>query len=331
MADTNMKITDASTITTMAGTDKMFVNSGGDLKQIELDKAVAASEPVKTLNSNLGNIICHNIPRNTPKDITSYYTDGSLWNRLNGSGGYQFLEDIFVGDYIKMSRAISAKNPDSTYQATGSQYVTIASINGLMGNGDTGVSYNHLVMVPGTGNGGTQHFGRSYMNSSHTTTGGYKSSYMNTTLLGDVVSSGSTASGATINQQLYAEFGSHLKTTRELVSNQINASGYGRLGSASGCSNGWEWISAQAILMSEIEVYGSVVFGSSGYDIGNANHQLELFTHSKSAINNRSAYYWLKDVASAARFCYCDDLGNSSCGSAGAGGYFVRPRFVIAA
>lgn len=56
MADTNMKITDASTITTMAGTDKMFVNSGGDLKQIELDKAVAASEPVKTLNSNLGNI-----------------------------------------------------------------------------------------------------------------------------------------------------------------------------------------------------------------------------------------------------------------------------------
>ena len=169
------------------------------------------------------------------------------------------------------------------------------------------------------------------MNSSHVTTGGYKSSYMNTTLLGDVVSSGSTVSGATINQQLYAEFGSHLKTTRELVSNQINASGYGRLGSASGCSNSWEWISAQAILMSEIEVYGSVVFGSSGYDIGNANHQLELFVHSKAAINNRSTYYWLKDVASAARFCYCDNNGYSNYGSAGDSRFYVRPRFVIAA
>lgn len=323
MADTNMKITDAATIASMAKTDKAFVNSGSDLKQIALSELVVAGDAITTLT--------HNIPRNTPKDITSYYTDGSLWNRLNGSGGYQFLEDIFVGDYIKMSRAISAKNPDPTNQAIGSQYVTIASINGLMGNGDTGVSYNHLVMVPGTGNGGTQHFGQSYMNSSHTTAGGYKSSYMNTTLLGDVASSGSTASGATINQQLYAEFGSHLKTTRELVSNQINASGYGRLGSASGCSNGWEWISAQAILMSEIEVYGSIVWSSSGYDTGNANHQLELFTHSKSAINNRSAYYWLKDVASAADFCYCNNSGYSNCNSAGYSMYCVRPRFVIAA
>ena len=49
----NKKITDATAVTSMAGTDKLFVNSGGDLKQIELDKAVAASTPVKTLNSNL--------------------------------------------------------------------------------------------------------------------------------------------------------------------------------------------------------------------------------------------------------------------------------------
>lgn len=319
----NKKITDAATITSMSKTDKAFVNSGSDLKQIALSNLVTAGDAITTLT--------HNIPRNTPKDITSYYSDGSLWSRLNGSGGYQFLEDIFVGDYIKMSRAISAKNPNSTYQATGSQYVTIASINGLMGNGDTGVSYNHLVMVPGQGFGGTQHFGRSYMNATDTTVGGYKSSVMNSTVIGDVATSGSTASGATINQQLYAEFGSHLKTTRELVSNQINASGYNRLGSASGCSNGWEWISVQAILMSEIEVCGSTVWSSSGYDTGTANHQLELFACSKAAINNRSAYYWLKDVASASRFCFCNGNGGSNYGSAGNGDSFVRPRFVIAA
>lgn len=311
----NMKITDATTITTMANSDTVFVNSGSDLKQIALS------------NMNAISTLSHNIPRLEPKDITSYYEDGSLWKRLNGSDGYSLFEDIFVGDYIKMSRAISAKNPDSTYQSTGSQYVTIASINGLTGNGDSStLSANHLVMVPGQGFGGTQYFGQSYMNSTHTTVGGYKSSYMNTTLLGDVATSGSTADDATINQQLYAEFGSHLKTTRELVANNINSSGYNRLGAASGCSNSWGWISAQAILMSEIEVYGSTAWSSSGYDTGNANHQLELFAHSKKAINNRSAYYWLKDVVSATNFCYCNGGGSSNCSGAGCGSLYVRPR-----
>ena len=72
----------------------------------------------------------HNIPRLVPKDITSYYTDGTLWNRIAGTGGYSLYEDLYVGDYFKMSRAISASNPNSTYQLTGSQWVTIASIGG---------------------------------------------------------------------------------------------------------------------------------------------------------------------------------------------------------
>ena len=49
----------------------------------------------------------HNIPRLVPKDITAYVTDGSLWDRIAGTNGYTLHEDIFVGDYIKMSRAIS--------------------------------------------------------------------------------------------------------------------------------------------------------------------------------------------------------------------------------
>lgn len=274
----------------------------------------------------------HNIPRLVPKDITSYYTDGSLWNRIAGTNGYSLYQDIFVGDYFKMSRAISAPNPDSTYQATGSQWVTIASIGGLAHNGDNiDLTPNHLVMVPGQGFGGTQHFGQSRMNPTNTTVGGYKGSEMNTTVIGDVVTSGSTADGATINQQLYAEFGSHLKTTREMVSNSINASGYNRFGTSGGCSNGWEWGSYQAILMSEIEIYGSIVWSSSAYDTGSANHQFELFRHSKAAINSRSAWYFLKDVASASYFCRCGGHGYSDYYSASHANHFVRPRFVIAA
>lgn len=165
--------------------------------------------------------ISHNIPRVTPKDITAYITDGTFWKRLAGINGFALFEDIYVGDYFKMSRAISAYERTGQYQTTGSQYVTIAGLDTMMNKGDqgSGVNYHHAVMVAGQGFGGTQHFGKSQMNATNTTEGGYKASEMNTLVLGDVVSAGSTAADATINQQLYAEFGAHLKTTRELVTN----------------------------------------------------------------------------------------------------------------
>ena len=272
----------------------------------------------------------HNIPRLVPKDITSYVTDGTLWKRLAGTDGFSLHEDIYVGDYIKMSRPITVKG---SYDGTqGSQYVTVAGISTLKGNGDTiAMDYEHLVMVPGQGFGGTQHFGRQRMNPSDDTTGGYKGSEMNTTHLGSVVSEGSTAADATINQQLYAEFGSHLKTTRELVSNSVDKnSSQNKFPGQNGASNNWEWTSMQAILMSEVECYGSVAFSSSGYDTGNANHWLPLFQFSNSARNNRSAYYWLKDVASSAYFCCASDRGYSGYYGASRADRFVRPRFVIA-
>ena len=276
--------------------------------------------------------ISHNIPRITPKDITAYITDGTFWKRLAGTNGYALFEDIYVGDYFKMSRTISAYERTGQYQTIGSQYVTIAGLDTMMNNGDqgSGVNYHHAVMVAGQGFGGIQHFGRSRMNATNTTEGGYKASEMNTLVLGEVTSTGSTAADATINQQLYAEFGSHLKTTRELVSNAINATGYNRFGSSTGCASNWEWISAQAILISEIEAYGSIAWSSAGYDTGNANKQLPLFAFSKQAQNNRSTYWWLKDIASAARFCNAGNYGAASYHAAGDANIYVRPRFIIA-
>lgn len=277
--------------------------------------------------------LSHNIPRLVSKDITAYITDGTFWKRLAGTNGFALFEDIYVGDYFKMSRAISAYERTGQYQITGSQYVTIAGLDTMMNNGDqgSGVNYHHAVMVAGQGFGGTQHFGRSRMNATNTTEGGYKASEMNTLVLGDVVSAGSTAADATINQQLYAEFGAHLKTTRELVTKAINATGYNRFGSATGCASDWEWISAQAILMSETECYGSIAWSSSGYDTGNANRQLPLFAFSKQAQNNRSAYYWLKDIASAANFCYASSYGYSAYADASLASIYVRPRFILGA
>ena len=42
------------------------------------------------------------------KDITSYYTDGTLWSRIAGTNGFRPYEDLYLGDYFKMNRAISA-------------------------------------------------------------------------------------------------------------------------------------------------------------------------------------------------------------------------------
>ena len=305
-----------------------------DTLTLDSNPTKGSNNPVSSdgLYTALGAMFIHNIPRLVPKDITAYITDGTFWKRLAGTDGYALFEDIYVGDYFKMSRAISAYERTGQYQITGSQYVTIAGLDTMMNNGDqgNGVDYHHAVMVAGQGFGGTQHFGRSRMNATNTTNDGYKASEMNRLVLGEVTSTGSTAADATINQQLYAEFGAHLKTTREIVSNAINATGYNRFGSATGCASGWEWISAQAILMSEIEVYGSIVWSSAGYDTGNAYKQLPLFAFSKQAQNNHTAWYWLKDVASAARFCNASSIGRASYNDASIASAYVRPRFIIA-
>ena len=268
----------------------------------------------------------YNIPRVTPKDITPYWTDGTLWNRIAGSSGYKPYDDIHVGDYIDMGRTVTC--PESYDGTVGSQYITVASCGGFYGNGDTGITYPHIIMVPGKGFGGTQHFGRHAMHAS-TPHPGYVSSDMNQSVLGPVVTEGSIATGATINQQLYYIFGSHLKTIRSLLATSISSSLYNRFGSAGGASSEWGWQSVQTRLMSEIEVYGSIAWSSSGYDTGDANHQFELFRFSKSAVNNRSAYYWLKDAASSSIFCYCNNVGSSSYDGATRGAVCVRPCFVL--
>lgn len=316
---TSVDLTNAPEIVTQAGTP-----FSTDIMN-EMEKGIADA------NAGIA-LLSHYVPRLTPKDITAYITDGTFWKRLAGTNGFALFEDIYVGDYFKMSRPISAYERTGQYQTTGSQYVTIAGLDTMMNNGDqgNGVDYHHAVMVPGQGFGGTQHFGRSRMNATNNTTGGYKASEMNTLVLGDVVSAGSTAADATINQQLYAEFGAHLKTTRELVSSAINATGYNRFGSATGCASNWGWISAQAILMSEVEVYGATIWSSSGYDTGNANRQLPLFAFSKQAQNNRSASYWLKDIVSSVDFCISYYTGFSTCTNASTALFSVRPRFIIA-
>ena len=103
----------------------------------------------------------------------------------------------------------------------------------------------------------------------------------------------------------------------KLYSNAVNTSGYNRFGSAGGCSSSWAWYENQEICaLSEVQVYGSIVWSSSGYDTGEACRQLDVFrVYNMNEIFGWE-YPWLRDVASASLACLVGDVGRANVGSA---------------
>lgn len=143
------------------------------------------------------------------------------------------------------------------------------------------------------------------MNSSNTTSGGYFESYMHGTFLTGRILTALAGVGITITD--------HLLSHQKLLTTSINAAGYNRFGSAEGCSNNWEWKLNQFIsLMSEVQLYGSTICSSSGFDTGEANQKLALFNLIKpnKLFGNKSI--WLRDITSAAYFADLDSRGIAS-------------------
>lgn len=140
------------------------------------------------------------------------------------------------------------------------------------------------------------------MEASNTTANGYFGSYMHGTFLTGRILTALSGVGITISD--------HLVKHSKLLTTSINASGYNRYGNNSGCSNNWDWKTDQYIsLMSEVQLYGSIVWSSSGLDTGEANEKLALFNHIRpnKLFGNRNI--WLRDIASAADFANLYDRG----------------------
>jgi len=145
----------------------------------------------------------------------------------------------------------------------------------------------------------------SYMNSSNVTTGGYQGSYMHNTTL--------PAIAAKLNNIL----GSHMIERRILTTNGV----------ANGVSNNWSWESQKLSLLSEVQVYGSAVFGSSGYDVGEACYKLPIFNYVGHSSFIRSGF-WLRAVVSASGFAIATSSGNATDNYA-SGVSWVRPLLYI--
>ena len=108
----------------------------------------------------------------------------------------------------------------------------------------------------------------------------------------------------------------------KLLTNSVNQNGINRNGEATGCSNNWTWDSdCKICALSEVQVYGSIVWSSSGFDTGEACRQLDVFQKYSHTEIFGDEYPWLRDVVSASYAAYADNSGAASSHTASSARY----------
>lgn len=239
------------------------------------------------------------------KDITSKITDGSIWTAIS-SGAYT---DLFVGDYFTVN--------DHKY--------IIAGFNLFYNNGDTAFTDQHIVCLPCPNEYERlpDQYENKAMKSTDSTVGGCAS------VLSSLMSP--------INSVLTTDFGSHLCSHRELLSSAIEASvPNGPNPSLTGASSSWSWQSVQATLMTELEITGTTLMTSSGYDVGTGKTQLPLFMFDRKIYCYTSM--WTRSVASSTEFVAIYNRANPFSedashrwidGQAVRAGMYLVPRFCL--
>ncbi len=257
-----------------------------------------------------------NARRNTyrGKNITEYKelpeeNNMNLYNQIKNCT----FDDIYVGDYIESTQTDS-ENRTIIW--------LIADINNYLYSGDTALDKCHATIIP------AYPLMNAPMNSSSTTAGGYKGSEMYTTTLGTTIETGKED---VLNKYIVPDFNGHILKYRNLVSSDMDSSRSNQYGANTGASSSWEWEDRYLDLMSEVNVYGSTVWSSSGYDIGIDNREYAIFKLKPEFINSYGTtrfHYWLKAITST-RFASVDTDGNSGSNYLATDRGGVRPRFLI--
>ncbi|KEJ93453.1 hypothetical protein [Synergistes jonesii] len=210
-------------------------------------------------------------------DMEAFLTEHEV-----GAGRFK---NLFLGDYFKIE--------DGTYNLNW----TIAGFDTRYLYGDTPMAAHHLVMLPKGA------LGTAPMNGTNTTAGGYAGSQMWTTTIPDRVS------------RLDSVLGTHLLTDRRWLSNAVDTNAVAAgLPTMMGAASAYDVYDVRATLLSEVELFGTKIFGSSGADVLDANQRLPLFNfiNFRQVVNGT----WLRDVVSTTRFARCTGYGLSAHGSA---------------
>lgn len=192
------------------------------------------------------------------------------------------------------------------YWTIGGVTYRIAAFDYYLRAGDTDMTTHHVTLVPDAS------MYSHVMNDTNVTTGGYVGSKMYTTGLADAKT--------TINNA----FGSaHILTHRRCLCNAVSG----------GKPSGVSWYDSTVDLMTELNVYGSKVFGVC--NTGSAvpilytvdKSQYPLFAFRPDLISNRVSF-WLRDVSSSSTFAYVSNNGRAAYLNASETGG-VRPAFSI--
>lgn len=200
------------------------------------------------------------------------------------------FDDLYIGDYWTIGGV--------TYR--------IAAFDYYLQTGDTPCTDHHAVIVPD---------GWMYdaaMNDSNTTEGAYANSKMRTSGLDQA------------KAKIVADFGqTHILTHRLFLQNSVTDD----------YASGGSWYDSAVDLMTEQSAYGGRVFGNARSGTAEAvsntvdKSQYPLFTFRPDLLVVGIPWF-LRDVASGARFCSISAGGNSACSWAG-DALGVRPAFSI--
>lgn len=220
---------------------------------------------------------------------------------------------IYRGKYLGESvtaaqyAAIAAGTFDDLYIG---DYWTIGGVNWriaafdyYLNSGDTACTTHHVVIVPDSC------LYNAAMNSTSPTTGGYIGSEMRKANLEQAKSTIKTAFGA-----------GHILTKREYLTNAVS----------NNAPTGGAWVDSDVELMNEVQVYGSVAWGthnSNGNNVASGSGQFPLFMLDRTKMNIKNSY-WLRDVSTNSNFSMTanDGVAGYGYGSITLG---VRPTFCI--
>lgn len=276
---------------------------------------------LKTLNWIKSNGYVLGVPNTAAAHNAIYRGDnllshfGSL-DALSGKVRSGDFSNIFIGDWFEITINSSLGGSEQIR-------LVVAGIDTYWHVGDQGkgVETHHLTMI-------TKDCFKTLhvMNPTNTSEGGYKATEMHTKTLPVYATAIKNAIGA-----------SHILNHRELISNSMNKDIASMAGNGwTGATTGWEWVSTDLILPSEVQVYGSTVFSSSFHDVANRNRQLPYFALAQDSLVCGLGYggprysWWLSVVTGATAFANVSHDGGAHDAHASVTWVAVRPLLLFA-
>ena len=236
------------------------------------------------------------------KDLTSYFESGEM-SKAIADGTFT---DIYIGDYINKNITVDGTTFTVKWE--------VAHLDYFWHGDSVDTSAHHVLLIP------SKTIQTNVpMNDTNTTEGGFLGTKMWTETIPKYVTAISNAFGS-----------DHVLSHTESLTYRVNAEAASGAGAGwVGSSTAWAWTTTLVNIPSEPMVYGGRVFGSSAYDVGNKERQLQLFRMKK--FSEGRLWFWLQAVASASTFCNASNFGDADSTGASYSNQWggIRPYFLL--